>query len=65
MSALARLFYKWVTDDTKSYSIEDVPHLWRGEVEELMGEDEKKASEVIDQSASGTVEDNRRTEPTN
>lgn len=65
MSALARLFYKWVTDDTKSYSIEDVPHLWRGKVEELMAEDEKKASEDVDQSAGGAVEDNRRTEPTN
>lgn len=38
MSAIARLWFKWVNDETKPYTIDDVPVFWKEEVQVLIDE---------------------------
>lgn len=45
MSAIGQLWFKWVSDDTKPYSIDDVPNFWRKEVEQLLAEKQEEAEE--------------------
>lgn len=45
MSAIARLWVKWILDDTKPHSIDMVPEHWREEVERLIDEEKAKNKE--------------------
>ena len=45
MSAIARLWFKWVNDETKPYTIEDVPTPWKEEVQTLVDVEKKKEDE--------------------
>ena len=45
MSAIARIWTRWILDETKPHSFEDVPPLWSDQVKELLNEEEKKNEE--------------------
>ena len=45
MSAIARLWFKWVSDVTKPHTIDDVPALWKEEVQALVDSEKKKEDE--------------------
>ena len=49
MSAIGRLWFKWVSDNTKPYTIEDVPSFWRKEVEGLMQQKEAEEAEEVEE----------------
>lgn len=46
MSAIARIWTRWILDETKPHAFEDVPELWRDQVKQLLDEEEVKRNEV-------------------
>lgn len=42
MTAVGRLCFKWVMDPTKNYSMDDVPALWKEEVQALVDAEKKE-----------------------
>lgn len=53
MSAIGRLWFKWVSDPHKPTTIEDVPSYWRTEVEELVKQHEAKEEEEGEENNEG------------
>ena len=58
MSAIARLWFKWVNDETKPYAIEDVPTPWKEEVQALVDAEEKKENEENHKDTGRDGQDN-------
>ena len=53
ISPLGRLWFKWVSDPRKSTTIEDVPSLWRTEVEELVKQQKAEEEEEGEENNEG------------
>lgn len=49
MSAIARLWFKWINDPTKPHTIDMVPSFWKEEVQQLIDEEEAKNEEDSNQ----------------
>lgn len=53
MSAIGRLWFKWVNNPHKPTKIEDVPSYWRTEVEELVKQHEAEEEEEGEENNEG------------
>lgn len=49
MSAIGRLWYKWVSDDSKPHTIDDVPEFWRDEVQQKLDEEDGEEEDLTDE----------------
>lgn len=53
MSAIGRLWFKWVDNPRKQTTIEDVPSYWRTEVEELVKQQEAEEEKESEENNEG------------
>lgn len=58
MTAVGRLCFKWVMDPTKNYSMDDVPALWKEEVQALVDAEKKKEDEENHEDTGRDGQDN-------
>lgn len=53
MTAVGRLCFKWVMDPTKDYTMDDVPPLWKEEVQALVDKETKEKEGEEDSEDTG------------